>query len=46
VSANNGNFLFRAVMLAMLAHGVPSVFYVLLYGGTLHFQLGQDTATT
>jgi hypothetical protein len=30
-------------MLAMFAHGVPSVLYVLLYGGTLHFQLGQNT---
>jgi hypothetical protein len=29
-------------MLAMFAHGVPSVLYVLLYGGTLHFQLGQN----
>jgi len=26
----------------MLVHGVPSVFSVLLYGGTLLFQLGQD----
>jgi hypothetical protein len=30
-------------MLALFAHGVPSVFSTLLYGGTLHFQLGQNS---
>ncbi len=38
-----GNLLFCTIMLALFVHGVPSVFYTLLYGGTVHFQLGQDT---
>jgi hypothetical protein len=40
--AKAGDFLVRGVMLAMLDHGVPSVSLVLLYGGTLHFQLRQN----
>jgi hypothetical protein len=43
--AQDGYFLFRGVLLAMLDHGVPFVSLVLLYGGTLPFQLGQNTET-